>query len=121
MDNAEADYKRMHRLYEQKLIAEQQRDAHGRPTVAAERYRAAQERLDMVKEGPRQEEIQRAEADVQQARGALLRRAPASSRSSAAAAAGHARANIRRDRAALGWLRRSWATRCSGAPRPGWS
>ena len=103
LDNAETDYKRMLRLYEQQLIAEQQRDvAWTAYQVDVERYRAAQERLDMVKEGPRREEIQRAEAEVQQARGALLE-----------AGAGeleivHRRqqlatleANIRRDRAAL--------------------
>jgi HlyD family secretion protein len=103
MDNAEADYKRMQRLHDQQLIAEQQRDtAWTAYQVSVERHRAARERLDMVKEGPRQEEIQRAEAEAQQARGALLE-----------AGAGeleivHKRqqlatldANIRRDRAAL--------------------
>jgi HlyD family secretion protein len=73
MDNAEADYKRMETLYRQELIAEQQRDAAWTAyRVASEHYRAATEKLDLVREGPRIEEIQRADADVRQAEAALL-------------------------------------------------
>ena len=54
-------------------IAAQARDAARTAfDVAAERYKAALERLDLVREGPRQEEIRRAEAEVQQARAMLL-------------------------------------------------
>jgi membrane fusion protein YbhG len=73
LDNAEADYKRMESLYEKQLIAQQQRDtAWTAYQVAAQEYEAARERLDMVKEGPRPEEIRRAEADVTQARASLI-------------------------------------------------
>ncbi len=73
MDNAEADYKRMDTLHRQQLIAEQQRDtAWTAYRVAQEQFRASNERLALTREGPRQEEIQRADADVRQARGALL-------------------------------------------------
>jgi HlyD family secretion protein len=103
MDNAEADYKRMERLHEQQLIAEQQRDsAWTGYQVAVERHRASRERLDMVKEGPRPEEIRRAEADVEQARGALVEAGAGAleivrRRQQLATL----EANIRRDRAAL--------------------
>jgi len=73
LDNAEADYKRMESLYEKQLIAQQQRDtARTAYQVATQEYEAARERLDMVKEGPRPEEIRRAEADVTQARASLI-------------------------------------------------
>ena len=73
LDNAEADYKRMESLYEKQLIAQQQRDtAWTAYQVAIEEYEAARERLNMVKEGPRPEEIRRAEADVSQARASLI-------------------------------------------------
>jgi HlyD family secretion protein len=103
LDNAEADSKRYEYLYQSGLVAAQQRDAAWTAfRVASEQYSAAVEKLDLVKEGPRQEELRRAEADVRQARAALLE-----------AQAGeldivHKRqelatveANIRRDRAAL--------------------
>jgi HlyD family secretion protein len=73
LDNAEADYRRMESLFEQLLIAQQQRDtARTAYQVAVQEYQAAQERLDMVQEGPRPEEVRRAEADVSQARASLL-------------------------------------------------
>jgi len=73
LDNAEADYKRMESLYEKQLIAQQQRDtAWTAYQVASHEYEAARERLDMVKEGPRPEEIRRAAADVNQARASLI-------------------------------------------------
>jgi HlyD family secretion protein len=72
MENARADLERMEELHRRELIAVQQRD-HARTAlaVATERHRAAMERLDMMREGPRVEEIRRAEADVLQARAAL--------------------------------------------------
>jgi len=73
MDNAEADYKRMETLAGQQLIAAQQRDAARTAyDVATQRYLAAVEHLSMVREGPRKEEIRKAEADVRQARAALV-------------------------------------------------
>ena len=73
LDNAEADYKRMESLYDKQLIAQQQRDtAWTAYQVTAHEYEAARERLDMVKEGPRPEEIRRAQADVSQARASLI-------------------------------------------------
>jgi HlyD family secretion protein len=72
MDNARADLDRMDELHRRELIAAQQRD-HARTAVAVavERHRAAMERLDMLREGPRAEEISRAEAEVRHARAAL--------------------------------------------------
>ena len=73
LDNAEADYKRMQSLFDRQLISQQQRDtAWTAFQVTAQEYEAARERLDMVKEGPRPEEIRRAEADVGQARASLI-------------------------------------------------
>lgn len=73
LDNAEADYKRMQSLYDKQLIAQQQRDtAWTAYQVAVHEHQAAQERLDMIMEGPRPEEIRRAEADVSQARASLI-------------------------------------------------
>ncbi len=73
MDNAQADSARMEALYRDGGVSAQTRDAARTSfDVAAERYRNAVERLDMAKEGPRQEEIRRAEADVLQARAAVL-------------------------------------------------
>jgi HlyD family secretion protein len=73
LENAEADYKRMQSLYDQRLIAQQQRDtAWTAYQVAVQEQQAARERLDMIREGPRQEEIRRAEADVSQARASLI-------------------------------------------------
>jgi HlyD family secretion protein len=73
MDNAEADSKRFQFLFDQGLIAAQQRDtAWTAYRVAAEQHRAALEKLDLTREGPRPEEIRRAEADVHQAQAAYL-------------------------------------------------
>jgi HlyD family secretion protein len=72
-DNAEADLRRAEELWKRELIAAQQLDAARMAArVAAERYRGAVERRDMTREGPRQEQIRRAEADVRQARANLL-------------------------------------------------
>jgi HlyD family secretion protein len=73
MENAQADFRRMEMLFRDGGVAEQVRDAaHTNFTVTVERHRNALERLDLVKEGPRQEEIRRAEAEVRQAKAGLL-------------------------------------------------
>ncbi len=73
MENARTDTARYDELYRRDLIAAQQRDTYRTAyEVAAERHRAAVERYGLVKEGPRQEEIRRAEAEVRQTRAALL-------------------------------------------------
>ncbi len=73
MDNALSDFRRMDFLFKEGGIAEQSRDAAFTTyTVAIEKHRNARERLDLVQEGPRKEEIRRAEAEVRQARSALL-------------------------------------------------
>ena len=73
MENAQVDSRRMDALFRDGGVAEQVRDtAHTNFTVAVERHRNALERLDLVKEGPRQEEIRRAEAEVRQAKAGLL-------------------------------------------------
>lgn len=73
MENAQVDFRRMDALFREGGVAEQVRDAaRTNLTVTVERHRNALERLDLVKEGPRQEEIRRAEAEVRQARAGLL-------------------------------------------------
>lgn len=73
LENARTDAGRYEELYRRDLIAAQQRDAYRTAyAVAAERHRAAAERYDLIKEGPRKEEIRRVEAEVAQARAALL-------------------------------------------------
>ncbi|HSF03389.1 MAG TPA: efflux RND transporter periplasmic adaptor subunit, partial [Solirubrobacterales bacterium] len=79
MENAQTDSKRMEDLYRKELIAAQERDAARMAfAVAAERYASALERLALVREGPRPEEIRRAEAEVRQADAvlALVRQGP---------------------------------------------
>jgi HlyD family secretion protein len=74
MDNADSELRRAETLYRQELIAAQARDAaRTAHDVAAERYRNALERLALVKEGPRVEEIRRAEAEMRQAEAVLAR------------------------------------------------
>ena len=73
MENAQVDFGRMDTLFREGGVAEQVRDsARTNYSVTVERHRNAMERLDLVKEGPRQEEIRRAEAEVRQARAGLL-------------------------------------------------
>ncbi len=73
MENAQVDFGRMDSLFRDGGVAEQVRDAaRTNLTVTVERHRNALERLDLVKEGPRQEEIRRAEAEVRQAKAGLL-------------------------------------------------
>jgi HlyD family secretion protein len=129
LDQARSDFERVDRLARQGLVAEQDRD-HARAAldVARQRHAHAEERLALVREGPRAEEIQRAEADVREARARLdlvvegprveeIRRAEADLRQAEAAArlaqAGELeiqlrgqelatlRAHVARDRAAL--------------------
>jgi HlyD family secretion protein len=79
MENARTDAGRMEDLYRKELIAAQARDAARMAfDVAAERHASALERLALVKEGPRPEEIRRAEAEVRQAEAvlALVRQGP---------------------------------------------
>jgi HlyD family secretion protein len=103
LDNTEADYRRMESLFEKLLIAQQQRDtARTAYEVAVQEYQAAQERLDMVREGPRLEEVRRAEADVSRARASLIEAQTGEleivSRKQQLATL---QANVRRDQAAL--------------------
>jgi HlyD family secretion protein len=107
LDNAEADYNRMESLYGKNLIAEQQRDAaRTNYQVAAQQYDAAQEKLALVKEGPRQEEIRRAQADVRQAKAALTEvQAGELDIVSKRQQLATLEANVRRDRAALAMSR----------------
>jgi HlyD family secretion protein len=73
MENARADFRRMDFVFREGGVAEQSRDAARTAyEVAVERHQNALERLDLVKEGPRQEEIRRAEAEVRQAKAGLL-------------------------------------------------
>jgi HlyD family secretion protein len=63
----------MESLYRDGGVSAQVRDsARTALEVAVERHRSAQERLDLVREGPRKEEIRRTEAEVLQAKAALL-------------------------------------------------
>jgi HlyD family secretion protein len=71
-DNAQVDFERMDRLVRQGAVAAQTRDtARTALDVAHERLTHALERLALVREGPRPEEIRRAEAEVRQAEAAL--------------------------------------------------
>lgn len=73
MDNAQADFQRMEALFREGGVSAQARDAAAAARdVAVERHRNAVERHDLAREGPRPEEIRRAQADVQQAKAALL-------------------------------------------------
>jgi len=73
LDNAQADARRMEALHRDGGVSAQTRDsAQTAYQVALERHRNALESFDLVQEGPRQEEIRRAEADVRQARASLL-------------------------------------------------
>lgn len=103
MDNADAERKRSAMLYARELIAAQAYEAAQTVSmVAVERYRAAVERLDLVREGPRQEEIRRAEAEVRQAKAALvLAEAGEIEVSLKRQQLATLRANVARDRAAV--------------------
>jgi RND family efflux transporter MFP subunit len=72
LDNAQAELERMEALYRQELIAAQNRDAARMAfAVARERHRNAEERLALVRAGPREEEIRAAEAAAGQAEAVL--------------------------------------------------
>jgi HlyD family secretion protein len=69
---ARQDLERLERLVETGAVSRQEQDvARTSHDVAAERLRSARERLALVGEGPRPEEIRRAEAEVEQARARL--------------------------------------------------
>ena len=73
LDSTQADFRRMEALLRDGGVSAQTRDgAQTAYQVAVERRRNAQERLALATEGPRQEEIRRREAEVAQARAALL-------------------------------------------------
>lgn len=72
-NNAEAELRRMRILHARDLIAAAALEAAQMAyDVAVERHRSAVERHDMVKEGPRVEEVRRAEAEVRVAKAWLL-------------------------------------------------
>jgi len=71
--NAEAELRRARMLFVRQLIAAQTVDtAVTAREVARERHRSAVQRHDLLREGPRAEQVRRAEADLQQARALLL-------------------------------------------------
>lgn len=73
MENAGAEARRMEALLRDGGVSAQTREsAQTAYRVAVERHRNALERLDLLREGPRREEIRRAEAEVAQAQAALL-------------------------------------------------
>lgn len=73
MQNAEAELRRARVLYAKDLIATSALEAAQTAyQVSVERHRSARERFDMVKEGPRDEEVRRAEAEVRSAKAQLL-------------------------------------------------
>jgi HlyD family secretion protein len=79
LKNAQTDFQRLDVLFRAGAATGQSRDAaEAAFEVARERLRHALERLALVREGPRPEEIRRADADVQQARArlALVREGP---------------------------------------------
>lgn len=72
-NNAEAELRRMRMLHAKELIAAATiESAQMAYDVAVERHRNAVERYDLVKEGPRLEEVRRAEAEVRVAKALLL-------------------------------------------------
>jgi HlyD family secretion protein len=72
-NNAEAELRRMRMLHARELIAAAALEsAQMAYDVAVERHRSAVERHDLVKEGPRSEEVRRAEAEVRVAKALLL-------------------------------------------------
>jgi multidrug efflux pump subunit AcrA (membrane-fusion protein) len=71
LDNASADYDRMKELVAQGAVSRQRMDAAQlQLDVARAQHESAVQRLDLAREGPRQEDIQAAEEQVQQAQAA---------------------------------------------------
>jgi len=71
LDNATANYNRTKDLFGQGAIAQQQMDAARlQLDVARAQYESALQRLDLTREGPRQEDIRAAEEQVRQAEAA---------------------------------------------------
>ena len=72
MEKAEKFMERSRLLYEKKVVPAQDWDTNRTSyEVAVGRYKAAQERYGLVKEGPRKEEIEQAGAEVERARASL--------------------------------------------------
>ena len=94
----ETEWGRSRRLYEQKMIATETYDqATAARNVAAERYRQMVQQYDLVKQGPRREEIDQAAAALAQAKAQyeLVRKGPRQE------TIDQARANVRQAAAAL--------------------
>ena len=72
MEKAEKFMERSRLLYEKKVVPAQDWDTNRTSyEVAVGRYKAAQERYGLVKEGPRKEEIEQARAEVERAKASL--------------------------------------------------
>ena len=72
LDNAKVNFDRAEKLHEQGVISQQAFDAASTQLAVAEaQYDAARQRLDLVEEGTRQQDIKAAEAQVERARAAL--------------------------------------------------
>jgi len=72
LDNAQSNFERAKKLYEQGAISKQAYEgAETQLTVAQAQYDAAQQQLNLVEEGTRVQDIQAAEAQVKQAEAAL--------------------------------------------------
>ena len=72
LDNAESNFERAKKLYEQGAISKQAYEgAETQLTVAQAQYDAAQQQLNLVEEGTREQDIQAAEAQVKQAEASL--------------------------------------------------
>lgn len=72
LDFARSEARRIRRLFDQKLVAEEQLEqAQLRVAVAAQVLKKAQQQLHLLREGPRSEDIQRAEAEYEARKTAL--------------------------------------------------
>ncbi|HIE27973.1 TPA: efflux RND transporter periplasmic adaptor subunit [Candidatus Poribacteria bacterium] len=72
LDNAQINYKRMEKLFEQGAISKQTLEGvETQYTVAKAQYEAATQQLKLINEGAREEDIQAVEAQVKQAEAAL--------------------------------------------------
>jgi multidrug resistance efflux pump len=72
LNNAESNYKRMKKLYEEGAVSEQTLEGlETQYTVAKAQYDAATQQLNLVNEGARAEDIRAVEAQVRQAQAAL--------------------------------------------------
>lgn len=72
LDNAESNYERMQKLFEQGAISKQTFEGiETQYTVAKAQHKAAIQQLELVKKGAREEDIQAVEAQVKQAEAGL--------------------------------------------------